>query len=91
MTLIRGLNGLCPCPRCLVPRDQLYDLQVDYPLRTVQHTKDLHNQARDLVRKEDKNQLFKNCGLRPIEVSHFLLAIRTIHSMLAPEQLHARC
>ncbi|KAG1889652.1 uncharacterized protein F5891DRAFT_926277, partial [Suillus fuscotomentosus] len=34
MALIRGLNSACPCPICLVPREELTDHSMTYPKRT---------------------------------------------------------
>ncbi|KAG1858351.1 hypothetical protein C8R48DRAFT_544380, partial [Suillus tomentosus] len=34
MALIRGLNSACPCPICLVPREELTDHSTTYPKRT---------------------------------------------------------
>ena len=67
MALIRGLRGLCPCPKCLVPKDQLSDLTQEHILRTGQGVQDLFSEAADLG-AVDKNNLLKQQGLRDIEV-----------------------
>ena len=69
MTLIRGARGLCPCPRCLVPIGQLYDLSKVDTLRTTHHTMALHKQANTLRAAKDKDAVYKPFGLRPIEVT----------------------
>lgn len=68
MTLIRGVNSLCPCPRCLVPKERLFDLSVKHTLRTTEHTMRLHKQAANLRKKGERGELYKAHGLRPVEV-----------------------
>jgi hypothetical protein len=68
MALIRGLRGLCPCPKCLVPKDQLSDLTQIHRPRTGQGIQDLFDEATDMG-TVDRNNLFKAQGLRDIEVS----------------------
>ena len=67
MALIQGLHGLCPCPKCLVPKNQLSDLTKKHPHRSGQGVQDLFNEAADL-RVVDKENLLKTQGLRDIEV-----------------------
>jgi hypothetical protein len=67
MALIRGLRGLCPCPKCLVPKDQLSDLTQHHLLRTGQGVKDLFVEAANLG-AVDKDNLLKEQGLHDIEV-----------------------
>ena len=67
MALIRGSNGLAPCPVCLVPRDKLSDLSQSFKLRdTVSHTShiDLENYTTPAKREEKLKEL----GLQPLEV-----------------------
>ena len=67
MALIWGLRGLCPCPKCLVPKDQLSDLTQQHMLRTGQGVQDFFDEAADLG-AVDKENLLKEQGLRDIEV-----------------------
>jgi hypothetical protein len=68
MALIRGLKGLCPCPKCLVPKDQLSDLTKTHDLRTVEGVRDLFIEAAALG-AVDKDNLLKMQGLRDVQVS----------------------
>lgn len=68
MALIRGLRGLCPCPKCLVPKDQLSDLSQVYDLRTAKGTQYLLDEAAELI-QADKEDLLKSHGLRNVQVS----------------------
>jgi hypothetical protein len=67
MALIRGLRGLCPCPKCLVPKDQLSDLTVRHEART---GKGVHELVGSDLAAGEKDELLKAQGLRDIEVSH---------------------
>ena len=68
MSLIRGLNGSCPCPVCLVPQNQQSNLGIEplYPLRTINDGASiLANQEMTIGEKESA---LKVLGLRPIAV-----------------------
>jgi hypothetical protein len=68
MALIRGLNGLCPCPICLVPPDKQMDLSEDYDLRTASKSEGLIKKASEMTLASDKEALLKIYGLRPVKV-----------------------
>ena len=67
MALIRGSNGNCSCPICLVPSDKTYDLSKSHELRTVENTKNALNIKKysSLTEREKK---LKELGMRPVEV-----------------------
>jgi hypothetical protein len=65
MALIRGLRGLCPCPKCLVPKDQLSDLTKTHTARTGQGVYELVSAKMGAV---EKDSLLKAQGLRDIQV-----------------------
>ena len=67
MALIRGLRGLCPCPKCLVPRDKLSDLSHNHELRTAQGIQGIFEKARNLGATA-RDEIFKKAGLRDIKV-----------------------
>jgi len=68
MNLIRGLNGLFPCPRCLVPKDKLSDLSLRFPLRTAEHTAKVLEAAEGQKRQTEKEKVLKSFSVRPITV-----------------------
>lgn len=77
MALIRGSNGLCPCPICLIPLEKLSDLETAYPLRTAQDSEAAYNEAKRSQRRGDAESLMKNVGLRFVKVIMFYLYLYT--------------
>jgi len=67
MALIRGSNGLCPCPVCLVPLGKLHDPSTKWEPRDMKKTQDLV-QAAKKGKKSQWEPLLKEQGLRNIEV-----------------------
>ena len=67
MALIRGLRGLCPCPKCLVLKDQLSDLTQRHENRTAQKIRNLLNEVATLSATDREKQL-KQQGLRDVKV-----------------------
>ncbi|KAI5988874.1 hypothetical protein F5J12DRAFT_898070 [Pisolithus orientalis] len=65
MTLIRGTKSKCPCPFCLVPLEQLWDLKKTYEMRTTEQHK------RVLALFEEKKTVgekkLKSLGLCPVK------------------------
>ena len=80
MALIRGYMGKCPCPVCLVPKDELLTATKVYPLRTCCHTEATLAEARTKSR-EEMEALLKEHGLRDVDVSYTL--VFTIQSAYA--------
>jgi len=76
MNLIRGLNCLFPCPRCFVPKEDLADLSLRYPPRTVKHTSEILEAAKKQPSKGGKETVLKSHGVRDVDV-------RPIHVLLA--------
>jgi hypothetical protein len=69
IALIRGVNGLCPCPVCLVPRDKLHDpTSTKWELRDMKGTQKLVKAAKEGKHSQWEPKL-KEKGLRKIEVS----------------------
>lgn len=73
MSLIRGLKSKHPCPICLVSADKLSDGMSAYPIRSAQEAQDLVRRTADMT-AQDRNELLKNVGLRPVEVSVILIS-----------------
>ncbi len=69
MTLIRGVNGLFPCPVCLVPADKQSELGVAplYPLRNQEQARSIVMNASLSNNQKDKE--LKKIGARNVVVS----------------------
>ena len=70
MCLIRGLGGLCPCPRCLIPKEDLAAPKIG-ELRTAEHTCAILNQVEEAPTKAEKEEIVKEFGMRPLLVCIF--------------------
>jgi hypothetical protein len=68
MALIRGANGHCPCPICLVPKNKQLDLTKNYPLRTQASMQTALKDARAMKLSSDQENCLKTIGLRNIDV-----------------------
>ncbi|THV00958.1 hypothetical protein K435DRAFT_818161 [Dendrothele bispora CBS 962.96] len=65
MALIRGLGGLCPCPKCLVPQDKLSDLSNTFELRSPENTHKVFQKVNLCSTQAEKEDLLKQVSLRP--------------------------
>lgn len=102
ISLIRGLQGLCPCPKCLIPKDKLTDHGTVYAKRTPAQTISRLNQAAKIRKtsKTDAEELLKELSLRPHIVSYiiwitkYLLStsdfnnVNRVHFSYLPMQTH---
>ncbi|KAK7677045.1 hypothetical protein QCA50_020010 [Cerrena zonata] len=84
----RGTNSNFPCPICLIPADQLFNLLQDYPIRTALISEALVKQARILSR-EDGEELLKSYGLQDIDNGFWSLNHSDPHAALSFDRLHA--
>ena len=68
MCLIQGLMGKKPCPRCLVPREELSNLLQVHPLQMAQGTSEtiLYTNAQSTAEKTE--EILKGHGLQNISV-----------------------
>lgn len=69
---LRGIQADCPCPRCLVEREQQSNFLKSWPLRDMDTMRDILDQAADLRQKDQDRQaeyLLKEHGLRELDVS----------------------
>lgn len=78
MALIRGLKGLCPCPKCLIPQDKLSDFTQKYDLRTAESTQKSFEEAKSLG-VTAKQEFLKQYGLRNVAVCVFVLFKTSSH------------
>lgn len=69
MSLIRGFNGLCPCPVCMVPHKDQRSLTKPFPLRSVDSTKTVMELVKSKRTAGDKENILKENGIRAISVS----------------------
>jgi hypothetical protein len=74
MALIRGTNGKCPCPICLVPKTEQHDLGKTFRERTAYQSQTVVEHAMHLSREKAEKHLKKN-GLRPIRVREMVLLL----------------
>jgi hypothetical protein len=72
MALIRGVQGDCPCPICLVPRQKQSDYLTLWPQRTMDETRQLVEAAKELP-KGQAEDLLKSQSIRPLEVQYSFL------------------
>jgi hypothetical protein len=89
MALIRGFNGLQPCPVCHVPKNQLHDFGQSWRPRTGLETQKIIADSKKL-RAVAGEELLKSNGLRPIDVCQFLIEFTTILSPFL-ECIYERC
>ncbi|KAI0340313.1 hypothetical protein BDW22DRAFT_1334574 [Trametopsis cervina] len=83
--LLRGLNGLAPCPICIVPKGTLSDLSVTYPLRVASKIKTLIDQPDS----SEKLDMLKHLGLRDIPNAFWDVENTDVHEALSFDRLHA--
>lgn len=75
MALTRGVMSNFPCPVCLVPRSELYDLSKKYELRTTETMQAVYQEAKDARLMAEGEQILKSRGLRRVEVTSSLLSV----------------
>ncbi|KAF9470163.1 hypothetical protein BDN70DRAFT_821696, partial [Pholiota conissans] len=90
MALIRGTGSLYPCPVCLVPNEELSNLQPQNPwdCRTTQNMKKIYEEAQ-LLSEENKEALLKSVGLRDVENVFWSLEGTDVYSAISFDRLHA--
>ncbi|KAJ3804271.1 hypothetical protein F5876DRAFT_83451 [Lentinula aff. lateritia] len=64
MALIRGLHGLCPCPKCFVPNDKLSE-PTNAELRMAAHAHEQLQTANTKPSKTEKEKILKKFSMRP--------------------------
>lgn len=68
MALIRGLQGLYPCPMCFVPWNEQSDLSTVHPMRTGDGSQQILEEARAKRTAAEREEHLKDHGLREVEV-----------------------
>jgi hypothetical protein len=68
MALIRGLQGLYPCPICFVPWNEQSDLSSEHPDRTGPESQRIVEEARSKVTAAEREEILKDNGLRDVDV-----------------------
>ena len=69
MALIQGSNGLCPCPVCLVPKNEQRNISGTYPLRIAANIKMLVDKAENCQTEAEKEEILKTEGIHSVSVS----------------------
>ena len=67
MTLIQGINGLSPCPVCLILSVDQADLSETATLCTQENTMEVFNKVQSMTKAEAEKEL-KPIGLRNVYV-----------------------
>jgi len=104
MALTRGSNGLFPCPICLVPKREIPNLSVQYPLRNTNTMQAICIRKRGIsfsllflllppfapirMQKEQKNQ--KTGGAACHCLGHFWSLLVTFPSLFLPYKLFSK-
>ncbi|KAG0703025.1 hypothetical protein DFH29DRAFT_982086 [Suillus ampliporus] len=81
MTLIRGTKCKCPCPVCLIPRDELGNVLIMSMQATLR-------EARSQARQEDKEKILMSRGLRDVDNAFSDVAHTDVHSAVSFDRLH---
>ncbi|KAJ3977305.1 hypothetical protein EV361DRAFT_879617 [Lentinula raphanica] len=85
--LIRGLGGLCPCPRCDISKDELATYTVGN-LRTADEAVKILAEADSATTKADKEEIVKALGMRPVFNAFFKLPNSDPYSGVSFDNLH---
>ncbi|KAG0702765.1 hypothetical protein DFH29DRAFT_982269 [Suillus ampliporus] len=88
MALIRGLIGKFPCPICLVPRNELSNTLIVYPLHTSTDTKALLARARESTTFGVREQILSSQSLCDVDSSFGVLEHTNVHRALSHDKLH---
>ncbi|THH17156.1 hypothetical protein EUX98_g9183 [Antrodiella citrinella] len=89
MALIRGIGGKCPCPICLVPKENLLDITLTYPLRSTETMKGTYEKAHSERLAAEREAILKEKGLRDVENVFWDLSNSDPYDALSWERLHA--
>jgi hypothetical protein len=72
MTLTHGVNGLFPCPVCLVPKNEQSSLAIKHLLCTAEDSQAICEHAKTMNTEADKEKILKTRGICLIEVWSFI-------------------
>lgn len=76
MALIRGTTCDFPCPKCLVPKEELQKGRV-YAVRTTQTMKEVYEDACGMRTVAERQKYLQGYGLRSISVCAMLALLNT--------------
>ena len=82
MALIRGVNCLFPCPRCMVSEAKQGDLSVREPPRTAIKTQVTIREARAKRLVGEREDILKAARLRDVDVSTLSFSSISFRAML---------
>ncbi|KAI9057444.1 hypothetical protein FKP32DRAFT_1615288 [Trametes sanguinea] len=90
MALIRGLQGVVPCPVCLVPAEEQSILGMEplYPLRDVETSQRLVTETANTTNVA-REAVLQPLGLRPIQNVFWKIPYCDVYSALSFDSLHA--
>ncbi|KIK69151.1 hypothetical protein GYMLUDRAFT_152168 [Collybiopsis luxurians FD-317 M1] len=83
----RCVMCFCPCPRCLIPKEELATYAMGH-LRTAQHAIDVLAKADTALTKAEKEETVKEFGLRPILNVFFKIPLSDPYSTVSFDNLH---
>ncbi|KAL1660152.1 hypothetical protein GGF50DRAFT_63773, partial [Schizophyllum commune] len=92
MALTRGVKSNFPCPWCLVPADELWDLRKQHPMCSAVAMEAIYRQSDALFkgRKADQaEELLKSKGLRSGQDAFWYLANSDPYEALSYDTLHS--
>ncbi|KAJ7727715.1 hypothetical protein B0H16DRAFT_1665589 [Mycena metata] len=89
MALIRGLQGLYPCPVCFVPWNEQSDLSAEHPLRTGLESEQILTEARAKRTLAERDEHLKDNGLRDVENAIWKIKGSDPHAAISYDPLHA--
>jgi hypothetical protein len=69
----RAFPANFPCPKCLVPRDQLHDLLESSTMRTTECMRRVFEEAQTKGTKAEKEKLLRDFGIHDVKVRTHLL------------------
>ncbi|KAG8788672.1 hypothetical protein FRC15_002829 [Serendipita sp. 397] len=91
-SLSRGNNALHGCPRCHVPRAQLYDLSGEWDLRSQDNMQAVVQKANQLLsegRTGESEALLKSTGIYLVENAYWGISRCDVHDALSFDILHS--
>ncbi|KAJ7708057.1 hypothetical protein B0H17DRAFT_1156021 [Mycena rosella] len=89
MSLIRGLQGLYPCPICFVPWNEQSDLSTEHPLRTGLGSQLIVEEARVKRTALEREEILKDNGLRDVDNVFWKIGNTDPHEAISYDPLHA--
>ncbi|KAJ7460514.1 hypothetical protein B0H11DRAFT_2286132 [Mycena galericulata] len=89
MALIRGLQGLYPCPICFVPWNEQSDLSIEHPKRTAKGSEEILEDARAERTAAGREEHLKDHGLRDVENAFWKIKGSDPHAAISYDPLHA--